>query len=447
MYSLPDQDLLALSALLAEGAVSAAELVEACLAQIAAVDPLVMAVVDLDEDSARAQAARADRRRALGDRSRLLGIPLLVKNVIDVEGFVTRAGTCCPWQRAASRDAEAVSALRSAGVITLAITTTHQFAYGGLTPPTRNPWNLGHVPGGSSGGSAAGVSAGMAPAALGTDTLGSIRAPAAFCGVVGLKPTTGAVSTAGVVPLASTQDTVGPIASTAAGCAALLRAMTPASRRGRRGSRIGVVPVSPLALSVRAAMTRVTDQLATCFTLDEAEIGDLAQVHQAASTVLAVEATALHRRHLAAHPGCYNAVIAGRVRAGEDLAIDQLRAAWRTRAALIERLDALLTEWDALLLPTAVDTAPVIGVGSTRSVAGTELPLGTSMTLTSAPFSLSGHPAVTLPVGLDERGLPIGAQLVGRRGEDLHLLDLADRVHQVVGRLGSPSLTTLPAAT
>ncbi len=205
------------------------DVVEAYLAAIDQREPDVRAFTTVTADRARAAARAAARRLADGDQSPLLGVPLAVKDLIDVRGVPTTAGSRVLDGNVAPRDAPAWARLRRAGAVLLGKANTHEFAYGGTTDPTRNPWALDRIVGGSSGGPGAAVAAGLCAAALGTDTAGSVRIPASLCGVYGFKPTNGAISTAGVIPLAPTLDVVGPLARTVEDIELLFGALARAS--------------------------------------------------------------------------------------------------------------------------------------------------------------------------------------------------------------------------
>ncbi len=224
---------------LRSGTLSPVELTEAVLARIAATEPVLHAYVQVLAEEAMGAAREAEAElRAGRDRGPLHGIPIAIKDILDVAGVPTRCGSHVRADaRAANADAEAVARLRAAGAVIVGKTVTHEFAGGVLSPPARNPWDPGRIPGGSSGGSGAAVAAGSCLAALGTDTAGSIRIPAALCGVVGLKPTTGQVSTRGVFPLSWSLDTVGPLAKTVDDAMLVLNAILgEAPESGERGS-------------------------------------------------------------------------------------------------------------------------------------------------------------------------------------------------------------------
>ena len=233
-----------------EGSSSPRELFDRAVARIRAADPVVRAFVAFDEEQARADAEELSREAARGDfRGPLHGVPIAVKDVIDVRGLPTRGGSLVTDDTPAAEDAPAVRRLREAGALLLGKTTTHEFAHGVTTPPTRNPWAVDRIPGGSSGGSAAAVATGQCLAALGSDTGGSIRVPASLCGVSGLRPRPGDVPTAGILPFSPRLDTCGPLARDVADLAVLFEVLS--GRRCRPGSgadrlRIGSVPAEAL---------------------------------------------------------------------------------------------------------------------------------------------------------------------------------------------------------
>ena len=224
MAELADLTLVEAAALVRCGAVSPVELLDVCLNRITALDGQLQAFVMVLEERARKDARRAERQIAAGDyRGPLHGIPIAIKDLAHMAGVPTRAGSAVlDTAKPSENDATVVDRLRAAGAVILGKTTTHEFAFSVFTPPTRNPWDLDRVPGGSSGGSAVAVAAGMAYAAVGSDTGGSIRIPAACCGVVGLKPTYGRVSKAGVIPLSWSLDHLGPLTRGVADAAAFL---------------------------------------------------------------------------------------------------------------------------------------------------------------------------------------------------------------------------------
>jgi Asp-tRNA(Asn)/Glu-tRNA(Gln) amidotransferase A subunit family amidase len=400
-------------------------------------------------DRARAEAADRDAERRWGGAlGPLHGVPVAVKDLVDVAGVVTAAGSPKLAGNLAGGDAEVVARLRAAGAVLVGKTRTHEFAYGVLTPGTVNPWDPARIAGGSSGGSAAAVAAGLVPAAVGSDTAGSIRIPAACCGVVGLKPTWGRVPATGVWPLAWSCDHLGPIAADVADVT-LLDAVLAGDwdgdgADGRPGPpRIGRLvgeDLGPVDPAVAAAIDGLCARLeARGAVIDEVEL-PLRAARGAVATIVLAEAAAAHARLLAetGEDGYGRAVLAA-IRLGRSALAAEYLTGLRYRgrfAALVERL---LAEREALLLPTLPCVAPAVGA-STVTVAGVERGVQAALTALPGAFNCSGSPVVSLPAGL-VAGLPVGASLVGRIGGDRALLALAAWVEAVSPRSGRPAIS------
>lgn len=421
---------------------SPVEVIESLLERIAERDPAVRSLVTVTPALARRAASRARERLAAGDPSPLVGIPIAVKDLIDVRGIPTTAGSRVLAANVARRDAPLVAALRRAGAVVIGKANTHEFAYGGTTEPTRNPWQLGHMVGGSSGGSAAALAADLCAAAIGTDTAGSVRIPANLCGVFGFKPTNGSVSSAGIVPLAPSLDVAGPLAHTVEDVALVLdgmrggvavrEAFAAHRRRLQRARRRGGLRISVLrntGPATHGAAAAFETAVAACSALGAAT-PDVGVPHFGASlqanfTVLGVEAALFHRRW-ADQRHLYTDYVRERLEeAAETTAleyVDALRAAPPLRAAL----DALLADADAVLLPGVPFAAPAAGASEVKVGNRTELrDLGMCRNMAFA--NVTGHPVLAVPAGFD-RGLPVGVQLVGSRDGDAALLALGAEV-------------------
>ncbi|HET6751026.1 MAG TPA: amidase [Actinomycetes bacterium] len=442
--------------LVREGLASSAELVERALERVAALDGRVGAFVTVLAGEARAEAAARDAQRRRGEAlGPLHGVPLAVKDLADVAGAVTGAGSPKLAANLAARDAEVVARLRAAGAVVVGKTRTHEFAYGVLTPGTANPWDLARIAGGSSGGSAAAVAAGMVPAALGTDTAGSIRIPAACCGVVGFKPTWGRVPATGVFPLSWSCDHVGPIAADVAGAALLFEVMAaapapaaPAERRppGAGGPRIGRLAdaaLGPVDPPVAAALDDLCERLeAAGARIDEVTL-PLRAARAAVAAIVLAEAAAAHATLLAeTGEDGYGPRVLAALRLGQSALAGEYLAGLRYRGRFLAAVEALLGEREALLLPTLPCVAPETG-RRTVTVAGVGAGVQPALTGLPGPFNCSGSPVVSLPVGLvpsDGGPLPVAASLVGRLGGDHELLRLAAWAEAVVPRIGRPSV-------
>jgi len=362
-------------------------------------------------------------------RGPLQAVPVGIKDIIDVAGMPTGNGLPPADLPAAAADADCVALLRQAGAILVGKTVTAEMAYA-HPGPTRNPWQPDHTPGGSSSGSAAAVACGMVPAALGTQTGGSVIRPAAYCGVVGFKPTRGAVSLRGVTPVAASLDTLGWFARDVAAARALagvLVAGLPAPGQVRPAAlRIARIDAAharpdPLALAVLdAAQAGLAQAGARVAPLDvHAEWGPLAAAHR---TVMFYEMA----RALAPDPR-YSATLQAVLEQGGRLA----EPAWRQALAAARAGEAALLralgDADAVLTPSAAGPAPR-GLGHTGDSTFNRI------------WTLLGWPAIHLPLAWSPQGLPLGVQLVGRPGTDARLLDLAASLHGLLDRRGlSPS--------
>ncbi|SHK44466.1 aspartyl-tRNA(Asn)/glutamyl-tRNA(Gln) amidotransferase subunit A [Pseudonocardia thermophila] len=413
-----------LAARLASGELDPVAHVQEVLERLAA-DPF-NAVVALDADRALAEAARPRP-------GPLSGVPVGVKDLIDVAGLPTRCGSAVLADAPpAAADAPVVAKLRAAGAIVVAKLHTHEFAYGptgdvAATGPARNPHDPTRITGGSSSGSAAAVAAGYLPLALGTDTGASVRTPAALCGVVGLKPRFGALPTDGVFPLSESCDHVGlltPDVDSAAFAWEVFSGERPVPL-GRL--RVGVPvdeywwaydPVLEDAAAIAVAQLR--DDGAQVVRLRTPMIEELAATY---TTIVGSEAYATHRRWLAAHPDDYQPATRARLAPFADLKATSYIAAQRARRRLVAELARACADVDVLVLPTTQLRATPIGA---EVVDGHVV--GTSLLALTLPFNLAGWPAVSVPGPVSDGGLPAGVQVVGVRVDEHAVLQVAARI-------------------
>jgi aspartyl-tRNA(Asn)/glutamyl-tRNA(Gln) amidotransferase subunit A len=450
---------------LRDGSLSAVALAEAHLARIDARDPGVHAFVAVDPDATLAAAAEADRELAEGrDRGPLHGIPVAIKDLIDVAGLPTGCGSRLRAGSApASTDAAVVTRLRSAGAILIGKLATYEFAlvgptFDGPAPPAVNPWSPDHVTGGSSSGSAAAVAAGLVRTCLGTDTGGSIRSPAAYCGVVGLKPTQGRVPVAGVFPLSPALDHVGPISATVAEAALTLdaiadpSALAAASRLGRdiAGLRIAYARDwfagdPALMPGVLGAVDDAVSQLSLLGArIVEVALPDYPLCEAAGSVILEAEAFAQHRATLASDPAGYGRAAFASLLPGACLDAADLAEARRAAARLRRHLDAeVFARHDALVTATTLTTAPAIAPYREGLAGWTPM--------RTLPFNVTGHPALSVPAGF-AAGLPVGLQVVGATGAEAlicqigHAFELSTDHAAQRPQAGPPVLGQVPDA-
>ncbi|MFD7938282.1 amidase [Streptomyces sp. NPDC059755] len=422
---------------------SPVELTESVLARISAVEGRLGAYVTVAADAALVAAVRSEREISVsGPRGPLHGIPMALKDLIDAEGIPTTASSHVRTGHVAERDSRVAERLGAAGAVLLGKTHTHEFAYGLTTPQTNNAWDHSRVAGGSSGGSAVAVAAGGATFAMGTDTGGSIRVPAALNGVVGLKPTYGLVPRTGVTSLSWSLDHVGPLTRTVQDVALVLSATAghdprdPASVSGPmldrfpggdlRGLKVGVPRnhyfdrVTPeVEESVRGAIERLAELGAE---LVDVEI-PMARYIQAVQWGLMVpEATAYHERSLRATPDLYAADVRILLEAGELTSAGDYLRAQRARTMMRDAWARMFDGIDVLAAPTVPMTAAEAGQEAVEWADGTTEAVSDSYVRLCAPANITGVPALTLPIGHDHAGLPIGMQLMARPFHDATVL-------------------------
>jgi aspartyl-tRNA(Asn)/glutamyl-tRNA(Gln) amidotransferase subunit A len=445
------------------GEITSEALVRDCLATIERYDPVIKACVTVVGESALERARVADT--ALADRRNrrsLLGIPIGVKDLFQTRSVRTTASSGVLEDWVPDEDATAVRRVTEAGGILLCKTNTHEFAFGTVTPPTRNPWNTDHVPGGSSGGSAAGIAVGEFLGALGSDTGGSIRIPAASCGVTGLKPTFGLVSRAGVIPLSWSYDHVGPIARTVEDCALMLDVLagydpadpesmdvpliqfSAALASGRtpedavRGTRVGV-PASfffrncdpEVSQAVRAAVALLESLGAQ---VEEVEIPDtIDEMFEVYRAVQKPEAYVYHADMgwLESRADRYDSRIRDMILDGANYSAADYIRAQRARREFTAAMRAVLSRVEVLVTPTLpVPARRIDEVDTPLLYDGKGEPAGHALRYTF-PFNLTGQPAMTVPCGFSSGGLPIGLQLVAGHFSEATLLRIGHAYQRV----------------
>jgi aspartyl-tRNA(Asn)/glutamyl-tRNA(Gln) amidotransferase subunit A len=375
----------------------------------------------------------------------LAGIPVAVKDLFETTGVLTTSGSLFFRDYVPDSDAAVVRRLKAAGARIIGKTNTHEIAFGVTTAnphfgACRNPWDDSRIPGGSSGGSAVAVATGMALAATGTDTGGSIRIPAALCGVVGLKPTFGRVGMGGVLPLSRNLDHAGPLARTVRDAALLLRAT---AGHDPTDPYSASVPVDDYLVALEGGVAGWNVGLAAGEYADRADDEVLEAVHNAAAVLetcganittldvsylreaafsngvmMQADAAAYHHERLERHPDWFGEDVRERLEAGRATTSAEYVLARQTQVEMKHRLGKLLEIYDLLLLPSTPSTAPTLALGNAPGNAP-------RLTRFTAPFNLTGLPAISVPCGFSDAGMPIGVQLVAGAWKEAKLLRAA----------------------
>jgi aspartyl-tRNA(Asn)/glutamyl-tRNA(Gln) amidotransferase subunit A len=458
-----------LAAAIREHRFSVTDVVDAYLDRVGRVDGRISGYVTVLADRARQQARRRDAAVESGNAlGALHGVPVGIKDLMSIDGVSMTAGSSFLGTEPASETATVVQRLEMAGAVVLGTTTLHEFAFGmtsvnahGRWP--RNPWRPDRVCGGSSGGSAAAVAAGMAACAVGSDTGGSIRIPAAFCGIVGLKPTYRRVSRHGVLPLAATFDTVGPMTRTVEDAALMLEVMAGEDRLDPHASAApvpsyrGQMRVDPAGLSVGRirgayfdedldpAVQRAVDDVSKALTacgirVRDVEISSMDAVQRAQLAILGSEAAAFHRATFPGRESEYAADVRANLERGGAIDAAQIGEAREVMGRTTREIQALLQSTPVLLSPMIAIGAPAISDANPEGPRWPELRrvIGRFTRL----FNLTGLPAISLPAGVTADGLPIAVQLAAGPFAEGLLLSVARRVESAVGW----SLPDLPRA-
>lgn len=452
---------------LRSGAVSSRELTDAYLARIEALNPRVNAYVTVTADRARADADRADAERAQGiDLGPLHGIPVAHKDLYETAGIRTTGGGKFHADNVPTRDCTPAAKLKAAGTVLLGKLNTHEYAYGGTTNnphygATHNPWDLDRIPGGSSGGSGAAIAAGLVTASTGTDTGGSIRLPASFCGVVGLKPNFGRVSKAGVLPLSYRYDHTGPLTRSVQDAALMLNAMAgydPADpmsipmppedftrklNDGVRGLRIGVLrnwffeniqpDIGDAVETAIAELVRLGAQVEDCTITGAGEA-----LGGTFGFVLA-EAQGIHAAALSSRPQDFGDDVRELLQSpAPDVA--SIIGGMRANDAWTAACRVALEDYDVLLTPTVAITAPLIGQ-EIVDVGGVEDSVMGAMIRNTGPFNGAHLPALSVPCGFNAGGMPIGLQIIGRPFDEATVVQVGHAYEQATDwHLRKPAL-------
>jgi aspartyl-tRNA(Asn)/glutamyl-tRNA(Gln) amidotransferase subunit A len=453
--------LTAAAAEIAAGRLSPVELTDSVLDRIEATEPALGAFAHVTGELARKAAATAEQEIAAGrHRGPLHGIPLGVKDLYDTAGVLSTSSSKVRADRVPDADAVAVERLLRAGMVMVGKTHTHEFAYGGITPTTRNPWDTGRIPGGSSGGSGAAVAAGSCMVGMGSDTAGSIRIPANLCGTVGLKPTYGRTSRRGVASLSWSLDHVGPLTRNVEDAALVLNVIaahdpldpasvdvpvpdyTAALTGDIRGLRVGV-PTNyffehvheDVDRSVRAAIG-VLEGLGA--EVREVTIPLPDQMLSTEWAIVLPEAAAYHQQSLRARGDLYLEGTRLSLEVGEFILATDYIKALRVRTLMQRAWAEMFTDIDVLVTPVQPFVAPRVGEREVTWADGTTESVDLAMVRLTAPGNLTGQPVLAVPVGFDAAGLPLGMQVTGRPFDEATVLNVGkafEAATDVVGRI------------
>jgi aspartyl-tRNA(Asn)/glutamyl-tRNA(Gln) amidotransferase subunit A len=431
--------------------ISPVEITQECLARIERLNPRLNAFITVMAESALAEARAAEAEIQRGEwRGPLHGVPIALKDLIDTAGVRTTAASALYKDRIPTEDAEVVRRLRASGAVIIGKNNLHEFAYGGSSlvsyfGDVHNPWDLGRVAGGSSGGSAAAVVARLACAAIGTDTAGSIREPAALCGCVGLKPTYGRVPSRGVIPLSLSLDHVGPITASVADAAIVLQAIAGydaadvttsnvpvadyagALREDAKTLRVGVPRdyfFDDLDPEVASAMEHALHGVRTLVS----EMKDVQLDVPTDRTLQAAESYAVHAENVARSPELYQPETLRRIRTGEKVTAAQYIQQRRELEEARRNIARVFADVDVLVTPTMPIPAPAITY--LKANAEALRPAELKLLHNTRPFNVWGIPAISVPCGFTGSGLPIGLQIAGPHWREDLVLRLAHEYEQ-----------------
>ncbi len=431
--------------------ISPVEITRGCLERIEALNPSLNAFITVMGDSSAAEARAAVEEIGRGKwRGPLHGIPVALKDLIDTAGVRTTSASALHANRVPTEDAEVVRRLRQAGAVIVGKTNLHEFAYGGSSlisqfGDVHNPWDIGKITGGSSGGSAAAIPSGMACAAIGTDTAGSIREPAALCGCVGLKPTYGRVSSRGVIPLSTSLDHVGPMTASVQDAAIVLQAIAgydpddicsaeapvidyvSAMKQDAKALRVGIPReyfYEDLDPEVNSAIEHALMGIRTLV----AEVKEIELDVPTDRMLQAAESYAYHAENVTKSAELYQAETLRRIRTGENVTAPEYIQKRRQLEEARRKIRQAFAEVDLLVTPTTPMPAP--SISELRANADALRPAELKLLRNTRPFNVWGVPAISIPCGFTQTGLPIGLQIAGPHWREDLVLRLAHAYEQ-----------------
>jgi aspartyl-tRNA(Asn)/glutamyl-tRNA(Gln) amidotransferase subunit A len=437
--------------LLRKGKLSPVELTKNCLAQIEKLNPTLNAFVTVTAELALTQARTAEAEILSGHwRGPLHGIPLALKDLIDTAGIRTTAASALFKDRVPTDDAEVVRRLKEAGAVLLGKQNLHEFAYGGSSMisyygEVHNPWDPGRIAGGSSGGSAASVAAGLGYGAIGTDTAGSVREPAALCGVVGLKPTYGRVSVRGVIPLSLSLDHIGPVARTVSDAAVMLQVIASHDASDPNSAEM---PVPDYVAGLRDGVKQLRIGVPRKFFYEDLDPEIASSVEQAIGvlrtlgcdlseieievptdrTLQTAESYAYHAEFASRSPELYQPETLRRICKGEDISAAEVEQSRRELKQIRSEIHKIFEGVDVLVTPTA--PVPAAAINELKQNPELLRPHELLLLRNTRPVNVWGLPAISVPCGFTTAGLPIGLQIIGPQWREGTVLKLAHAYEQ-----------------
>ena len=416
--------------LYAENSINFIELVKLQIDFIKKNEKKVLSLVNFDEELYLLKASEFDLEpKAKGI---LKNIPIGVKDLIDIKGMTTEANSKSLRGNIAREDADIVINLKKSGAFVAMKTNTHEYAYGAVSPPTRNPWDLSKIPGGSSGGSAAATSSGICLASLGSDTAGSIREPAALCSVVGFKPTYNWTSLLGIVPLAWSLDVVGPITKTISDCAIIFEALSKTYQNKQEVSlpnksyKIGILDeyFSPMEEQVSNSYNESINIFQDIFSCENVTSWDIDEVISTIFVILTSESAAFLDKEINKNPNNYGGDVKQFVEMGKGFSSVDYINAQRARNVITQKVDKLFDRYDFLLSPAQLVVAPSPD-NEIIKINGEELPRDINLIKPLVLSSLCGYPSISIPFNKMRNGQYFSVQIIGKRNSDNKLIDFA----------------------
>ena len=411
------------------------ELIELQIAYINKSEEKILSLVNFDEELYLRKAKDFDSQ--IMSEGYLRNVPIGVKDLIDIKGMETEANSKSLSGNIPKHDADIVHKLKNEGAFVAMKTNTHEYAYGAVSPPTKNPWDFSKIPGGSSGGAAAATSAGIVLASLGSDTAGSIREPAALCSVVGFKPTYNWTSLTGIVPLSWSLDVVGPISKTISDCAILFQALSKNYTNKEVTSldnsyRLGILSeyFSPMEQEISKAYSESIYNLESYFECEEVASWNVEEVISTIFVILTSESAAFLDKAIERNPNNFGGDVKEFVNMGKNFSSVDYLNAQRARRVIADKVDELFDTYDFLIGPAQLITAPSPNE-ETLIIEGESLPRDINLIKPLVLSSLCGYPSISIPFIKMENGSFFSIQVIGKRNSDNELMDFAKLLEKI----------------